>query len=202
MTLQQLFWVIFTRFEMLDGWTFNELLFLYNTNLLTYAISSAFFWGPMKELENIVRSGDFDLYLTKPIPPLRLLVLRQFGHTFIAHVILAVIVFVICFQNLKLQWSFAHVLFFVSIIAGATLIHSGLIIIAASCAFRVVRSTTIVDMTIYAVRNFINYPISIYARSVQFALTFFIPYAFVNYFPSTVFKIFYLGVRRYESTGT
>lgn len=92
------------------------------------------------------------------------------------------------------------------------------------------RSTTIVDITIYAVRNFINYPISIYAKSVQFALTFLIPYAFVNYFPSTVLlgkeasfgipalafgtpvlgivlfllsiHVFYFGVRRYESTGT
>lgn len=184
----------------------------------------------MTETENTVRRGDFDLFLTKPIPPLRLPVLRQFGHTFIAHVILAIIVFVICFRNLELHWSFANVLFFLSVIVGATFIHSALIIIAASCAFWVVRSTAIVDMTIYAVRNFINYPISIYARGVQFVLTFIIPYAFVNYFPSTVLfgkeasfgtsalafgtpvfgivlfilsvYIFYFGVRRYESTGT
>ncbi|MFC5404231.1 ABC transporter permease [Cohnella soli] len=222
------FWVIFNRFDMLHGWTFYEVTFLYNMNLLSYAISSMFVWGPMKQLEEYVRRGEFDLFLTKPIPPLRLLIFRQFGHTFIGHVLVAVTVFIVCIDRLDLQWSFTLYVFFVAAIIGAAFIHSALIIFAATSTFWIVRSTPIVDVTIYAIRSYINYPISIYYKWLQVLLTFLVPYAFVNFYPSTVLLrkteslsilsyctpilglillgaavcTFNIGVRRYESTGS
>lgn len=229
-TMYMGFWVIFNHFEELNGWTYYEVVFLYNLNLFSYALSSLFLWGAMKQLEDVVRRGDFDQFLTRPIPPLRLLIFRQFGHTFIGHIIVAIAVFVICLLKLELTWSIAQIIFFIAIVIGGVLIHSAIIIAAASSAFWIVRSNAIVDVTIYAVRSFINYPISIYAKWLQIFLTFVIPYAFVNYYPSAVLlnkmdlvefsllsfgspivgitllviaiHVFYRGVRRYESTGS
>jgi ABC-type uncharacterized transport system, permease component len=160
------FWVLFQTFPSMDGWGFWEVLFLNNLNLMTYATCSMFLWGPMIQLENTVRTGEFDNFLVRPYPPLLILVFRQFG-----------------------------------------------------------------QMSIYTVRSFINYPISIYVQSIQLLLTFLIPYAIVNYYPASLFfgkeersalfyffpvisvavgallfllacKIFSRGVARYDSSGS
>lgn len=186
-TLYLSFWVLFNTFPTMNGWSYWEVVFLYNLNLLTYAISSLFFWAPMKHVEHAVRSGEFDQFLVRPLTPLKLLVFRQFQHTFIGHIIVAVTVMVLCTIHLQIHWTIGNILFLIFCVAGGTLIQAGIIIIAASSAFWVVRSGTVVDISIYAIRNFINYPISIYGRSVQLLLTFVIPYAFVNYYPAAAF---------------
>ncbi|WP_373459704.1 ABC-2 family transporter protein [Paenibacillus harenae] len=72
-------------------------------------------------------------------------------------------------------------------VIGGTLIQAAIIVISASSAFWIVRSGTIVDIAIYTIRSFINYPISIYGKSIQLLLTFVIPYAFVNFYPAAAF---------------
>lgn len=186
-TLYSSFWVMFNAFHTMDGWNYWEVVFLYNLNLLTYAISSLFFWGPMKQLERMVRSGEFDQFLVRPLEPLKLLVFRQFQHTFLGHILVAGTVLAICTIRLDIHWTIGNIAFLLFSVLGGTLIQAGIIITAASSAFWVVRSGTIVDISIYGIRNFINYPISIYGRSIQLLLTFVIPYAFVNYYPAAAF---------------
>ncbi|MBW7475895.1 ABC-2 family transporter protein [Paenibacillus oenotherae] len=186
-TLYLSFWVLFNTFPTMNGWNYWEVVFLYNLNLLTYATSSLFFWGPMKQLEHLVRSGEFDQFLVRPLDPLKLLVFRQFQHTFIGHIIVAGTVMVLCTIQLEIHWTTGNIAFLLLCVLGGTLIQAGIIITAASSAFWVVRSGTVVDISIYAIRNFINYPISIYGRSIQLLLTFVIPYAFVNYYPAAAF---------------
>jgi ABC-2 type transport system permease protein len=186
-TLYLSLWVLFQTFENLNGWIFWEVVFLYNLNLITYAISSLFFWQPMKSLENMVRTGEFDNFLTRPLRPLTVMVFRQFQHTFIGHIIVSMVVFGLCTYKLHIHWSWSSVLFIILSVCGGSLIQAGIIILAGSSAFWVVRSTAIVDISIYAVRNYINYPISIYGKSIQLLLTFLIPYAFVNFYPAAAF---------------
>lgn len=186
-TLYLSFWVLFRNFQTLNGWNYWEVVFLYNLNLLTYAVSSLFFWAPMKSLEGMVRTGEFDNFLVRPLRPLAILVFRQFQHTFIGHIIVASCVLVLCTIHLSIQWTSGHVVFLLACIIGGTLIQASIIIVAASSAFWIVKSGTVVDVSIYAIRNFINYPISIYGKSVQLLLTFAVPYAFVNYYPAAAF---------------
>lgn len=186
-TLYLSFWVLFEKFQMLNGWSYWEVVFLYNLNLLSYAVSSLFLWGPMKQLESMVHSGEFDNFLIRPFRPLTILVIRQFQHTFIGHIIVACCVLALCTVHLHIQWDIGRMLFVLMPLVGGTLIQAAIIIIAASSAFWIVRSGTILDIAIYTLRSFINYPISIYGKSVQLLLTFVIPYAFVNYYPSASF---------------
>jgi ABC-2 type transport system permease protein len=229
-TLYASFWVLFRQFPVLNGWSFYECMLLYNLNLISYAISSLFLWGPMKFLDEMIRKGEFDSFLIRPIGPLKLLVLRQFQHTFIGHIIIAAIVFAVCFDRLGIHWTIGQMLFFASVVLGATLIHAAIIIAAASSAFWVVKSSAVVDVSIYGIRNYINYPISIYGKGLRIFLTFIMPYAFVNFYPAEVLldktsdasigwfqygtpavgiilffaavKLFNFGVSRYESSGS
>ncbi|MDD5934323.1 MAG: ABC-2 family transporter protein, partial [Clostridiales bacterium] len=72
------FWVIFCNFETVAGWSRYEVLFMFTTSWLAYSISCFFFWSPMRDMGELIRSGKFDLYLTRPISPFVYLVLQQF----------------------------------------------------------------------------------------------------------------------------
>ncbi|MDT9722439.1 ABC-2 family transporter protein [Paenibacillus sp. ClWae2A] len=179
------FWVMFNTFDNLNGWTYWQLIFLFNINLFTYSFSSLFFWAPMKYLEQTIKNGDFDNFLTKPMSPFKLLIFRQFQHTFLGHIIISIFVFFLCLNHLHINWNINSVFFLLYSLAGGVLIQSSIIILAGSSAFWIFKSSSFVDLFTSSVRNFANYPISIFGKTVQLILTFLIPYALVNYYPVT-----------------
>ena len=61
--------VIFHNFNSVAGWNKYEVLFMFTTSWLSYSFSCFFFWSPMRDIGERIRSGRFDLYLTRPISP-------------------------------------------------------------------------------------------------------------------------------------
>jgi ABC-2 type transport system permease protein len=224
-------WIIFNKFNNIQGWSFYEVMFLYNLNLFSYGVCGLFLWSPMQRLEGMVQQGGFDSMLTKPIHSFWHLVFRQFNYSFLGHVILAFIIFQVSLSKLDIVWSLYRVILLVIVISGGILIQSGIMILSASVSFWIVRSSSTVNTAIYGLRSFLDYPISIYSRWVQVLLTFIVPYAFVNFYPAGLFlekdgihlfhpilqygtpfvgillfylamKVWSLGVRKYQSTGS
>lgn len=224
-------WVMLNKFNNINGWNYDEIMFLFNFDLFSYGLCGLFFFSPVRSLEGMVKQGTFDSILIKPMNTFVHLIFRQFNHAFIGHVILGLIVFSLCLGKLNIIWTFAKLFWFVVFIIGAMLIQSALMIITGTLSFWFITSNAIVDTTIYGIRRFINYPITIYSRWVQLILTFIIPYAFVNFYPAQYFfsnkkdvlfheylqygtpivgiilflisvALWNLGVNRYQSTGS
>ena len=180
-------WVIFDKFDTINGWSYYEVLFLYSLNLLSYGLCAIFVWDPMRRLGRLVQSGEFDNILTRPIDPFFHMLARTISYPFLVQSALAGIVLSICMVHLGLHWSPITVLWFVVFLAGAFLIQCSVFVIAGSLSFWFVNSLMLVDTFIYGIRRFIDYPISLYGAFIQVLLTFIIPYAFVNYYPSLYF---------------
>ncbi len=223
-------WVILNRFHSINGWSYYEVIFLYSLNYLSYGISSLFFWGPMQGLGGMVREGTFDSILTRPMNPLFHLVSRQFLYLCFGYLSLAVIIIIICFKNLGIEWTVIKAMWFFAVMVGAVLIQASLMIVAGTTSFWLIRTTSVVDTMIYGLRRFLNYPISIYSKWVQAVLTFVVPYAFVNFYPAQHFlnktdglfhpvfaygtpvvglvlsilayKFWCFGIKHYQSTGS
>lgn len=179
-------WIMLNHFKSIQGWSLYEVLFIYNLNLISYGISGLFIWSPMRQLEGMVQSGEFDGILTKPINSFLHIIFKQFNHAFIGHIVLGGIVFYICNEKLNIDWTVFKLAMFILVIIGATLIQSSIMIISGCISFWIVKSTAIVDTMIYGFRSFINYPISIYHTSIQIFLTFILPYGFINFYPSLI----------------
>lgn len=180
-------WIILKKFHLINGWSFYEVMFLYNLNLISYGLCGIFFFTPIRRLEEMVREGTFDSLLIKPIDSFWHLIFRYFNHAFIGHVILAIIVFIICLGKLNIVWTFYKISWLVLFIFSATLIQAGLMITSSTICFWIFTTNTVIDSTIYGIRGFINYPIIVYDKIVQIILTFIVPYAFVNFYPSMFF---------------
>ena len=224
-------WILLDRFKVIQGWTFYEVMLLFNLNMVSYGLSSFIFRWPMLGLEQMVQRGEFDIVLIRPMNPLLYIILRRPNHAYVGHMILGIIVFAICFANLDIQWTLIKVIFLVFAIMGAVLIQSTMYLIIGTLSFWIVRTRSVFSALMYSFRNFVEYPISIYGIVIQVLLTFVIPFAFVNFYPTQYFldrkgdtlfhpilqygtpvvgivlfllayKFWTIGVNRYESTGS
>ena len=176
--------IIFQRFSNLAGWTYYQCVFLYNINLLTYGVASMLVRRAMISLEGLVVSGDFDIILTKPQPTILSLILRNVDVSYLGHVVLAIAVFVYSIQGLQFVFGPVKSLLLLAFIISGVLFQVALILIPGSISLIARRTKSLVDVAIYGLRHFLDYPISIYPLPIQRLLVFAIPLAFINYYPS------------------
>lgn len=180
------FMVIFHNFGSIAGWSKYEVLFMFTTSWVSYSFSCFFFWSPMKDMGELVRTGKFDLYLTRPVSPLLYMVLQQFQYTFIPRLVLSVGFWLYSMGRLPIAWSLSSLLFYALNMLSAFVIFSAITIFTGTVSFWTVKSEEIVSLLTnnnYGLKNYTDYPLPIYSKGMQAVLTFVVPYAFTGYYP-------------------
>lgn len=183
------FGVIFNQFETIAGWSKYEVLFMFTTSWLAYSFSCFFFWSPMRDMGELVRTGKLDLYLTRPVGPFVYLVLQQFQYTFLPRLFLSVFFWGYSMKKLQINWTKERVIFYCISLFAAFVIFSSITVITGAVSFWTVKSEEIVSLltnNTYGLKNFCDYPLPIYGKGVQIVLTFAVPYAFTGYYPVAV----------------
>jgi ABC-2 type transport system permease protein len=87
---------------------------------------------------------------------------------------------------LSLVWSPYNILLILIFVAGGFLILFAIILAAACLAFWTTRVHSFLNI-ITNFSRFTEYPIEIYHPAIIFLLTFILPFAFVNYYPTQIF---------------
>lgn len=156
------------------------------TGISEEPVSCFFFWGPMRNIGELVRTGAFDLYLTRPVGLFVYLVLQQFPYTFFPRLIFSIGFWIYSMKKLQLQWTWQQTGFYgISLVSGFV-IFSAITVITGAVSFWTIKSEEIVSLLTdnnYGLKNYCDYPIQIYGKGVQLLLTFVIPYAFTGYYP-------------------
>lgn len=180
------FMVIFHNFDGIAGWSANEVLFMFTTSWLSYSLSCFFFWSPMKDMGELVRTGKFDLYLTRPINPLLYMVLQQFQYTFIPRLAFSVGFWLYSMKKLSIEWTATSLGLYSLNMISAFVIFSSITIFTGTISFWTIKSEEIVSLLTnnnYGLKNYTDYPLPIYSKGMQAILTFVVPYAFTGYYP-------------------
>ncbi len=180
------FFVIFYNFDSIGGWNKYETLFMMTSSWLTYSVSCFFFWSPMKDMGELVRTGKLDLYLCRPISPMVYLILEQFQYTFIPRLTLALVFWIISIKKIAIVWNPVAIFYYAISMVSAFVIYSSITVITGSISFWAIKSEAIVSLLTnnnYGLKNFSDYPITIYGESTAIFLTFVIPYALTGYYP-------------------
>ncbi len=184
------FWLIFDKFKFITGWNYYEIVFIYSINILCVAISGMVIFSPMMSIFNLVRQGSFDSMLIRPIDPLLHLIFKNFSYTYIPWLIPVPFALYSCFVHLDIQLTLTKILLFSFLFLGGLLINIGLLISAGALSFWLIDSgflVSILCMHNNSIRSFCDFPITIYSKWIQVILTFVIPYAFTNFYPSLYF---------------
>ena len=178
--------VIFMSIPDLKGWTFDQLLFIYGFALLPKAFDHLFTDNLWMIGYVIIRKGEFDKYLTRPVSPLFAVTVEKFQVDAFGELFVGLLLLGISIPRVNLIVNPLNVLLFIVAVVFATFIYTGIKLITASIAFWTKRSGQITYM-FYMVNEFAKYPTGIYNRAVRVIVTYIIPFAFTAFFPASYF---------------
>lgn len=218
-----------SAFQSIGGWGFWELGFMFSLWKMSHGIHQALFlpfWGH----DNLVRTGEFDRFLVRPVHPILQILASGFSAAAVSEWIPSVTMFAITCSKIKVAWNPFNVAFFLIILFSGAIIEWAVSLFIAAFGFWFVRTGNLRGIAHTFLFRVAHYPPHIYGRIFPFVLTFVFPYAFMAYYPTHYFfqldvEIFYgffpyitplvaatllatafvfwsIGLRNYESTGT
>lgn len=178
-------WIILSQFHNLGGWTLGELAFLYGFRLIIHALNMLIF-GIFQRMEFLVRSGNFDLFLTRPVPILIQVMTYRFPIAAFGDLLGGLLIFIAASTHVSIHWSASTITYLVLAIIGGCLVEGAIKLTVSSLAFRTLSIFYLVSFFDDAMSLTGNYPLTIYSSTVRFLFTFVFPVAFLAYLPVTL----------------
>lgn len=175
------------KFNQLNGWNINEMLFLFSFLFLTYGIMILFFTG-LRDFSYLVRSGNFDRFLLRPRGILYQLIFCDADwFAAMGHGGLGIVLFIFSANKVHISWNFYHVVYLIAAIIGGVLIQGAIFLVLATMNIYLLETNSIKELFYWNMRKFAGYPISIFSKYIQAIMIYVVPFAFVNYFPTQFF---------------
>lgn len=177
--------VIVSAFGSIAGWTLSEIAFVYGIRATGHAIHSLLS-GQLWSVDDVVRQGEFDRYLVRPVNPLLQLITRRFQVTAVGDLAFGIAVLVITALTAPIAWSVVRVGYLVLVVFGSAGVESAVMLALASLTFRLVVSTPLLSIVDTVFVTFGPYPVSVLPRAVGYLMTFVLPLAFAGFFPAAI----------------
>jgi len=175
-------WLIARHFGSLGGWTWPELVLLSGFNVLAYAIGAAFSFVQMRAVDDLVRTGEFDLALLKPMSPWAYLAFRGVNPGYLAHLLTATAFLAYAFAAAGIEWSLVRAIYVVLALVGGAAIHAALMSMIGAASVRSVGAGRYFALY-FGFWEVIRYPLNMFPAFVQGLLLTVVPLGFVNYLP-------------------
>ena len=175
--------IIFSQIPQLSGFTLEQIVFIYGFSQIPKGLDHLLADNLWCVGYFIVRKGDFDKYLTRPINPLFHVIAETFQIDAVGELVVGISLIAYAAPQAGLQLSVVGVLLFILVIPFASLIYTSLKIMTAALAFWIKSSGFIIQM-VYGMNEFAKYPTTIYSMPVRIFVTYIIPFAFTGYYPA------------------
>lgn len=175
--------IVFNHIPQLDGWTVAQVALLYGMSGVSFGICDLVV-GHLDGFGAMVRTGEFDVVLIRPLGSLFQVVAGDFQLRRLGKVAQALAALVYAVVSLGLDWSAGDWALLVASIVSGTVIFTSIWIMGAAICFWTTETVEINNAFTYGGNFLTSYPINIYGVWVRRLLAFAIPLAFVNYFPA------------------
>lgn len=179
-----LIWVILARFETIAGWTIGEVAFLYGLRLTMLALCGLA--GDIWSLQHIVRMGEFDRFLVRPVRPLLQLLTSSVPISAFGDLLGGVALIAAAARLINVAWTARTIVYLLLALVGGALIQFALRLLLASFSFRALSVNGLMGIVDDLFNDFGTYPLSIFNSTLRLLLTFGLPVAFMAYFPAAV----------------
>lgn len=219
-------WLLFARFETLLGYSFGEVALCYAIITMSFAVAECCARGFDMFSQQIVR-GDFDRLLLRP----RTLALQVLGSDFDlikggSKFVVNLVILGVAVASIDTAWTLPRILTVAFMGVGGSCLMAAIFVLGATLCFFTVQGIEVVNIFTDGGRQIASYPLTIYSRWIRRLFTFVIPLALVNYIPLEfimgrtehpaymlmpllaglflipALAVWYLGARRYMSTGS
>lgn len=176
--------IIFSQIPQLAGWNYYEIIFIYGFSLLPKGLDHLITDNLWKVAWFIVRKGDFDKYLTRPINPLVHVIIESFQFDALGELIIGIVLFVYSSIKLGIEFSIMKILLLIVAVIFGMFIFTSIKIACSAIAFWIKRSGSILQV-FYMSSDFARYPITIYNSVIRYIISYAIPFAFTAYYPAS-----------------
>ncbi len=175
--------IIFSQIPQLAGFQFEQIVFIYGFSQIPKGIDHLLTDNLWSVGYFIVKKGDFDKYLTRPINPLFHVIAETFQIDAAGELVVGISLMIYAAPHAALCVNALTVTLFVFAIPFCTLIYTSIKIACAAFAFWIKSSGYIIQM-LYGMNEFSKYPTTIYSNIIKFFVTYIIPFAFTGYYPA------------------
>jgi ABC-2 type transport system permease protein len=175
--------VIFHNVPQLAGWSVHEIAFLYATSSISFALVDLVI-GHLDEFPQLIRHGQFDVLLARPRGTLFQVVGSDFALRRLGKALQAAAVLAWAFAGLEIDWNAGRAGMVGLMIVSGAAIFAAVWIAGACIAFWTVEGGEFTNAFTYGGNFLTQYPIDIYSAWARRFLAYFVPMAFVCYFPA------------------
>ncbi|MEO3807649.1 ABC-2 family transporter protein [Sphaerisporangium sp. B11E5] len=172
--------VMFAHTDSLGGFGLYEVMFLYGTAGVSFALADLLF-GNVDRLGQHIRSGSFDTMLIRPVSPFVQMAVERFTVQRTGRVAQAAVVLAIALPSLDVPWQRAWMIP-VMVVCGVVLFAS-VWTVGAALQFLLTDAPELANAFTYGGAQLTQYPFSVYGADLVRGVTFIVPLAFVNWQP-------------------
>lgn len=174
-------WIMFQTIDSLGGWSLHEIAMLYGATGFSLAMADMFV-GRVERLGQLVRTGALDQMMVRPIPLLAQVCADEFALRRLSRVLVCVLV--LGWAATYVAWSPSRVLVAVGMLLGGSLIFSAIFVMLACVQFWTEDSSEVANAFTYGGSTITQYPLTIFPSEIVRTLTYLVPVAFVNWYPT------------------
>jgi len=176
--------LIFTQIESLQGWSFNEMLFLTGFGGIVVFTHNVFLYNVTRVGEDYILTGDFDRMLVRPLNPLFQMYSDDIRDNNLPKIIANIVLVIYASIKLGLTLDPVRIIYgFFALFSGVMIIGS-IYLLFSSTAFWTGTSRSAVWL-IFRLSNFRKYPFEVFGLVVQAVLVTLVPLAFATIFPAS-----------------
>jgi len=216
---------MFSRFNIIEGFAYEQALLCFSVVLMAFSIAEMFGRG-FDLFPRMLGNGEFDRALVRPRNIIFQVLATKMDFTRFGRLFQAILVLCYAIPNSGVVWTWDKILTLCLMVVCGGLIFFGLFLIYAAISFFTVEGLEFMNIFTDGGREFGRYPFSVYGKGILRFLTFVIPLALFQYYPllyllemeRSVFFMFVpliglvflapsygcfrIGLRRYKSTGS
>lgn len=178
-------WVLFDRFRMVQGWTLPEVGLIYGIIHMGFSLAETCARG-FDQLDVLVKQGDFDRILLRPLSPLLQVAVRDVQLMRLGRFFQGLAIAVWSVAHLPFPWISPHTAVIGLAILGSASLFYGLFVIQGALSFWTTETLELMNITTYGGVHAGQYPVTLYHRTFRLLCTFLIPIACVGYYPVAV----------------
>lgn len=178
--------VIFANISALAGWNFYQVLFLFAFSKTIMALSSAFTMSGLKDLgEHMIKFGDYDFHLIKPVDTMALVSFSRPRPTKLIATAFYAAMAAYCAIKTGIPIGPANIFWFLSLTICSFVIFYCLAVITVIPAFKLIRVWSLPEI-VPKMGEFMRYPIGIFSLPFKIFLFGVFPILAASYIPSSV----------------
>jgi len=186
--------LVFTQIENLQGWTFNEMLFLSGFGGAVIFTQNVFLFNIIRVGEDYIISGDLDRFLLRPLNTLFQVYADSVHDNNIPKMIANFALMFYAGYQIGLTPDLITLIYAAFSMLSGMLVAASIYLLFSSTAFWTGTSRNAVWL-IFRLSNFRKYPIEIFALAIQGLLVTLVPLAFASFFPAS----YILGKEGFEA---